>query len=70
MKFLLEPLMHFLIIGAEIYLLFGMFADAVMDETDKTMVVSAGEIEWMQGSWQKRWNRPPTEKELDGLIQQ
>jgi hypothetical protein len=62
--------MHFLVIGAAIYLLYGMFAEPVMDETDKTIVVSAGEIEWMQSSWQKRWNRPPTEKELDGLIQQ
>ena len=69
-KLLREPLMHFLVIGAAIYLLYGMFAEPVMDETDKTIVVSAGEIEWMQGSWQKRWNRPPTEKELDGLIQQ
>jgi hypothetical protein len=24
----------------------------------------------MQTSWQKRWNRPPTPEELDGLIQQ
>ena len=70
MKFLREPLLHFLLIGAAIYLLYGVFAEPVMDETDKTIVVSAGEIEWMQSSWQKRWNRPPTVKELDGLIQQ
>ena len=70
MKLLHEPLMHFLVIGAAIYLLYGMFAEPVMDETDKTIVVSAGEIEWMQSSWQKRWNRPPTQKELNGLIQQ
>jgi len=57
-------------IGAAIYLLFGVFAEPVLDETDKTIVVSAGEIEWMQSSWQKRWNRPPTDKEMDGLIQQ
>jgi len=69
-KFLREPLLHFLLIGAAIYLLYGVFAEPVMDETDKTIVVSAGEIEWMQSSWQKRWNRPPTVKELDGLIQQ
>ena len=70
MKLLREPLLHFLFIGAAIYLLYGVFAKPVMDETDKTIVVSAGEIEWMQSSWQKRWNRPPTDKEMDGLIQQ
>jgi len=41
-----------------------------VEETDKTIVVTAGEIEWMQASWQKRWNRPPTTEEFDGLIQQ
>ena len=70
MKLLREPLVHFMFIGAAIYLLFGVFAEPVLDETDKTIVVSAGEIEWMQSSWQKRWNRPPTDKEMDGLIQQ
>jgi len=69
-KLLREPLLHFMFIGAAIYLLYGVFAEPVPEETDKTIVVSAGEIEWMQTSWQKRWNRPPTEAEFDGLIQQ
>jgi len=65
-----EPLLHFLFIGATIYLLYGAFAEPVPEEVDKTIVVSAGEIEWMKTSWQKRWNRPPTPEEFDGLIQQ
>jgi hypothetical protein len=70
LKLLREPLLHFMFIGAAIYLLYGLFAEPVPEETDKTIVVSAGEIEWMKTSWQKRWNRPPTDKEFDGLIQQ
>ena len=70
MKLFREPLLHFLFIGAAIYLLFGMFAEPTLEETDKTIVVSAGEIEWMRTSWQKRWNRPPTDAEFNGLIQQ
>jgi peptidyl-prolyl cis-trans isomerase C len=65
-----EPLLHFLFIGATIYLLYGAFAEPVPEEVDKTIVVSAGEIEWMEISWQKRWSRPPTPEEFDGLIQQ
>jgi parvulin-like peptidyl-prolyl isomerase len=57
-------------IGAVIYTLYGAFAEPVVEETDKTIVVTAGEVEWMQVSWQKRWNRPPTAREFDGLIQQ
>jgi peptidyl-prolyl cis-trans isomerase C len=69
-KLLREPLLHFLCIGAAIYMLYGVFDEPVAEETDKTIVVSAGEIEWMQSSWLKRWNRPPTEQEFDGLVQQ
>ena len=70
MKLLREPLLHFLFIGAAIYLLYGAFAEPVPEEVDKTIVVSEGEIKWMKTSWQKRWNRPPTPEEFDGLIQQ
>ena len=37
--------MHFMVIGAAIYLLYGVFAEPALEETDKTIVVSAGEIE-------------------------
>ena len=70
MKLLREPLVHFMFIGAFIYLLYGVFAEPVPEADDKTIVVTAGEVEWMQTAWQKRWNRPPTAEEFDGLIQQ
>ena len=70
MKLLREPLLHFVLIGAVIYLLYGAFAQPLPEADDKTIVVTAGETEWMQTAWQKRWNRPPTAKEFDGLIQQ
>ncbi|MFW2372049.1 MAG: peptidyl-prolyl cis-trans isomerase [Gammaproteobacteria bacterium] len=70
MKFLREPLVQFFFIGAAIYLVYGMFAEPSEQQLNNTITVSAGEIEWMQSSWQKRWSRLPTAKELDGLIQQ
>jgi len=69
-KLLREPLVHFMFIGAVIYLLYGVFAEPVPEADDKTIVVTVGEVEWMQTAWQKRWNRPPTAAEFDGLIQQ
>jgi len=69
-KLLREPLVHFMFIGVIIYALYGVFAEPVVEENDRTIVVTAGEIEWMRASWQKRWNRPPTKEEFDGLIQQ
>jgi len=70
MKLLREPLVHFLFIGAAIYLFYWAFAEPVPEEADKTVVVTAGEVQWMQTSWQKRWNRPPTTEEFEGLIEQ
>jgi hypothetical protein len=69
-KLLREPLLHFLFLGAAIYLAYGLFAEPAADMEGDTLVVSAGEIEWMLTSWAKRWNRPPTADELEGLIQQ
>ena len=70
MKLLREPLLHFMFIGAAIYLLYGLFTEPTPKADDKTIVVTASEIESMQTFWQKRWNRPPTEDELEGLIEQ
>jgi peptidyl-prolyl cis-trans isomerase C len=69
LKLLREPLLHFLFIGVAIYSVNGLISNPAQDKTDKTIVVRAGEVEWMLATWQKRWNRPPTPKEFDGLVQ-
>ena len=70
MKLLREPLVHFMFMGAFIYLLYAMFSEPAVDDYDKTIIVTTGEIEWMRTAWEKRWNRAPTKIEFDGLIQQ
>jgi peptidyl-prolyl cis-trans isomerase C len=71
-RFLRDPLIHFLLIGVAIYIAYGLTNKNTVDEAsgDRTIIVSTGEIEWMQTSWQQRWKRPPAPEELDGLIQQ
>jgi hypothetical protein len=70
MKLLREPLVHFVFIGSMIYVLYGLFATPEIDENVNSIVVSSGEIDVFKSSWKKRWNREPTTKELDGIIQQ
>jgi hypothetical protein len=70
MKFLREPLVHFLFVGAAIYGLYLTCGTRTESEPDNTITITAGEIEWLTTAWQKRWNRPPTAEERDGLIQQ
>jgi hypothetical protein len=70
MKFLREPLLHFLAIGAAIFVLYGFIGRQDVEEQERTITITAGEIGWLTDSWKKRWNRPPTEKERAGIIDQ
>ena len=70
MKFLREPLVQFLFLGGLIYFAYALFSPETEEDTSKNIVVNKSKIEWMQGSWKKRWNRLPTQEELDGVIEQ
>ena len=65
-----EPLIHFAVIGACIYLLYGFYGPQESQELERTVTISAGEVTWLEESWAKRWNRPPTPVERQGLIDQ
>lgn len=67
-KWLKEPLLHFLLIGS---IIFGLFALLNPEETsfsDNRIVVSSGDIERLSANWTKKRSRPPTEAELQILI--
>ncbi len=63
-----EPFFHFLVIGVVVYFLYGFFGNQAGIEPDNTITVTASQIDWLEQTWQKRWNRPPTPKEKQGLI--
>ena len=63
-----EPLIHFLLIGAGIYALYGLFAPGDDAENERIVSVSAQEIRSLADQWTRLWNRPPTEEELAGAI--
>ena len=70
-RFLKEPLVHFVLIGGAVYLLFGLFGQSESDdaaEKENTIVVTEGEINWLGEMWQKKWNRPPSDVEMGGLV--
>ena len=63
-----EPLLHFLFIGAIIFVVFSIVNKEEAAVNGNKIVVSSAEIERLSGNWSKKWNRSPTEKELQGLI--
>ncbi len=62
-----EPLLHFLLAGAGLFLLFNYVSEP---ETtgDEQIVVTSGHIEHLATLFVKTWQRPPTDAELRGLI--
>ena len=67
-KLLREPLVHFLILGAAVFLLFKLVA-APGIPADGRIVVTSGKIEQLVTVFVRTWQRPPTVEELDGLIE-
>jgi hypothetical protein len=63
-----EPLLHFLIIGALVFVLFSIVNKEEDIVSGNKIVVSTAEIERLSNIWSKKWNRPPTETELKGLV--
>jgi peptidyl-prolyl cis-trans isomerase C len=67
-KWLKEPLVHFLVIGALIFVVFSVVNNEESTMDGNRIVVSAGDVERLSVNWSKKWNRPPTETELKGLV--
>jgi hypothetical protein len=63
-----EPLVHFLLLGAGVFGLFALIGDRSELEPDE-IVIGAGHIERLSQAWRKTRMRPPTQLELEGLIE-
>lgn len=62
-----QPLLHFAIIGALIFAWDNMRVKSPSSEGNK-IVVTAPQVERMVVLWGKTWGRPPTDRELQGLV--
>ena len=67
-KFLHEPLVHFLALGAALFMLFSLVGSRSEPQSEKVFVTS-GKIDQIITIFSRTWQRPPTAEELDGLIE-
>ena len=68
MKFIKEPLLHFLVIGGCLFGLYAWFNPDAM-QSDKRIVVDQGQVNSLAMRFQRVWQREPTKQELQGLIE-
>jgi len=66
MKLLREPLLHFLLLGAAIFMTFGLLSRHKVDKPGE-IVVTQGTLENLVTGFTRTWQRPPTQEELRGL---
>jgi hypothetical protein len=67
-RLITEPLLHFLLIGALIFALYALFAGEDSGPRDDRITVSPGKIQHLAALFARTWQRPPTRRELEGLI--
>ena len=68
MKLLREPLVHFLALGAVVFLLFNLNARGHAPQPGR-IVVSSAKVEQLVVGFSRTWHRPPSQLELDGLVE-
>jgi hypothetical protein len=69
LRWLREPLVHFLAIGVALFALNALLSGGdPAAEADRRVEVTEAEVRWLRDNWQSRWQRPPTQAELRGLV--
>jgi hypothetical protein len=68
-RLLREPLFHFLVLGALLFLIFH-FVKGSGETSREEIVVASGTIRTIADNFQRVWQRPPTQQELDNLVQE
>jgi len=63
-----EPLVHFLVIGAALFLAFDLTREEGGDAAN-LIRIDAGQVEQLAAQFQRTWLRPPTGQELAGLVE-
>jgi len=69
MKLLREPLLHFFALGALLFLVYALVSDVFTSDAGRSIEITEAEIQLLAETWQRQWQRPPTEEELRGLVQ-
>ncbi|WP_462157304.1 hypothetical protein [Pseudoalteromonas sp. GB56] len=62
-----EPLLHFIVLGAVIFLVYSQMN--VDSDDDYRIVIDDAKVNHMKTLWQLQWKKEPTKEELEGLLE-
>ena len=67
-KLIKEPLVHFVLIGIGLFLLYGWVSDS--EDSRNTIYFDDYDMDNLIASWEMQWKRLPTDEELKSLVDQ
>lgn len=67
-KILSEPLLHFLLIGALLFLFYDIKSEKIVVDDNNSIVITEAKVDQLIKQWQRRWQRLPSQQELQGLV--
>ena len=60
MKWIREPLVHFAILGAILFLAYAVASDLFAEDQARQIVMDESAIATLADGWERQWQRPPT----------
>ena len=67
-KAIREPLLHFLLLGGVVFLLFNVMNAQTIEKPNR-IIVSQGQVELLAANFARTWQRPPSDEEINTLVE-
>lgn len=69
-RFVREPLVQFALLAGLLFVVLSEPDAVEYSPDDRRIVISAAEVERLAVAWTQRWQRPPSEEELAGMVRE
>ena len=68
MKLAREPLFQFVILGIALFAVYAVASDRLASDESMTIRITPADVELLSATFERQWQRPPIETELENLI--
>lgn len=68
-RLLRDPLFHFVALGAVLFFVYAAASDLFSVDVSRRIEISEPEIDLLATTWERQWQRSPTEEELRRLVE-